>query len=104
MLANIVADLLERARIDKRRDAIGPYFMAFACQRGCDRYHILFGNAGIDEAFAQNLLQRLQCHKPQIAGQEHHVGIAGTCHHRIAKPHFSYETQLFISRHKLFFA
>src|ERR1700736_5074160 len=73
MKADIVANLLECARVTERRDRIDPYVEPFLGQPGCDRNHVLLGNTAVDEAVSQTVAQRLECHEPKVSGQEDHI-------------------------------
>ena len=67
---DVVADLLERPAIDEGRDTIGPALLAHAGGARRDRDHVLFGDAGVDEAPAHGGLQGLKRHEAEIAGEE----------------------------------
>ena len=70
MQADIIANLLEGTGVEEGRDAVGPRPQAAARQAGRDRYHVLLRNAGIDEARAHGILQRLQGFEAQVPGEE----------------------------------
>ena len=70
METDIVANLFEGAGVEKGRNAIGPRPQSRSRQTGRDRDHILFRDAGIDEAWAQGILQRLQSFETEVSGQE----------------------------------
>ena len=47
--ADVIADLLERPGINERSNAVNPWAQARPRQPGGDRYHVLLGNARVDE-------------------------------------------------------
>src|SRR4051812_25640470 len=73
MEANVVSDLFERSRVQKRSDAVNPHLKILRGHRRADRDHVLLCDARVDESGAHRLLQRLQSHETEVAGKKHHV-------------------------------
>src|SRR6202035_4688264 len=73
MKTNIIANLLERAGVEERSNAVGPWPQAAACQAGCHRYHVLLRNARIDEARAHRILQRFQGFEAKVSSEENKI-------------------------------
>ena len=70
METDIIANLLEGTGVEEGRNAVGPWPQAAARQAGRDRDHVLLRNAGIDEARAHGILQRLQGFEAEVSGEE----------------------------------
>ena len=73
--ADVVANLFERTRVEKWRDAVDPGAQARARQAGRDRDHVLLGDAGVDEPGAGRLPYRLERHEPEVAREKHEIGL-----------------------------
>ena len=87
--ADVVADLLERPRVHKGRDAVDPHLQVLGCQRCGDGDHVLLGHAGVDESFAHGLFEWFKSIEAEIAGEKDHVLSTRSGDQRVAEllPH-----------------
>jgi hypothetical protein len=81
----VVSNLLKRAGINERRNAICPRPQPCLGQPRRDRDHVLLRYAGIDESGTSGLAQRFQSLKSQIAGEKHKLRLPAIPHQTSAE-------------------
>ena len=65
--ADVVADLLERARVDERRDAVDPGLKPLRASPAATETMFCSATPGIDEPRPQRLAQRLEGLEAEVA-------------------------------------
>src|SRR5262249_2619441 len=85
MQANVIANLLERASVEERRDAICPRSHSAARQTGGYGDHILLGDARVDKPCRQGVAQRLQRAKPEITREKDELRVPSGFHQCLAE-------------------